>query len=139
MTAPAERLILAGLRAWALARLNEEPPETRVRAAISAVASDMAGVLFVGWMQAVERHASRAFAIGCLGCGHVSPDEQRLIHACGLAPVAFDLGEELLAPLQTNPLPAMTMARALNAALGDVGLVLPARLQGQGRPSATLH
>jgi hypothetical protein len=138
--APAERLILAGLRAWGLARLNAEAPQVRVRAAIGAASSDIAGALFVGWMEAVERHASRAFHLGCLGCGEASADEQRLVASCGLASVAYELGEALLAPLQTDPAPAMILARALSAALEADGLPLPARLESEPQPRpVTLH
>lgn len=137
--APAERLILAGLRAWALARMSREAPQERVRAAVGAVSSDAVGALFVGMMEALERHARRAFTVGCLGCGGASADEQRLVAACGLAPVAFDLGERLLAPLQTDPGPAMILARALNAALLADGLPLPARLETDPFAHPTIH
>jgi hypothetical protein len=139
-SAPAERLILAGVRAWGLARLSREAPQARVRAALSAVSSDAVGALFVGWMEAIERHARRAFHLGCLGCGRASADEQRLVAACGLAAMAYEAGEALLAPLQIDPGPAMILARALNAALEADGLPLPARLEiGSIEGALTVH
>ena len=127
----AERLILAGLRAWALGRIDGSDPQGPVRDAVAAATSDQVGALFVAWMQAVEQAARRALEISCLHCRGASLDEQRLVVACGLAPVAFEAGERLLRPLLVEARPAMVLARALNRALGAAGLPLPARLEGQ--------
>jgi hypothetical protein len=127
----AERLILAGLRAWALGRIEGGDPRGPVREAVSAAASDQAGALFVAWMQAVEQAARRTLEISCLHCRGASLDEQRLVVACGLAPVAFEMGEGLLQPLLVEARPAMVLARALNRALGACGLPLPVRLEGR--------
>lgn len=132
MTCPAapnaaERLILAGVRAWAMARMSREAPQEPVHRAVGSVTSDAAATLFVGWMEALERNASRALSLGCGQCGGLSMDEQRLITACGIAPIDLDTGQKLLEPLQIDPGPAMIMARALNAALAAIGLPLPAR------------
>ena len=129
---PAERLILAGVRAWAMARMSSEAPQEPVHRAVEAVASNTAATLFVGWMEALERNARRALTLGCGQCGGLSMDEQRLITACGIAPVDLDTGQRLLEPLQVDPGPAMIMARALNAALAAIGLPLPARLDADG-------
>lgn len=137
-----ERLILAGLRAWALGRIDGTDPQGPVRAAVAAAASDQVGALFVAWMQAVEQAARRALEISCLHCRGASLDEQRLVVACGLAPVAFEMGERLLQPLLVEARPAMVLARALNRALRLEGLPLPVRLESRpvDHPAAvTLH
>jgi hypothetical protein len=138
----AERLILAGLRAWAIGRIDGGDPQEPVRAALAAAASEQTGALFVAWMQAVEQAARRALQISCPHCRGASLDEQRLVVACGLAPVAFEMGERLLQPLLREPRAAMVLARALNRALRAAGLPLPVRLEGctvEHDQAQTLH
>ena len=64
----------------------------------------------------------------CPGCGGVSPDAQRLIVACGIAPVAPDMADAILSPLLVDTQLVVQMGRRLNAALAADGWSLPVRL-----------
>jgi hypothetical protein len=128
--APAERLLLWCMRAWATVRLSGERPQTSLIPMLSARASPRAAALFGAWMQAIEAGASRKLRIQCGACTILSPDEERLLLAAGLAPVAMEAGHGLLRPLLPDPEPTMALARALNRTLAADGWRLPARLSG---------
>lgn len=138
-----ERLILAGLRAWGHARLSGPQQSLVVQSALSVCASERVATFFAAFMEAVEATALRPIQIGCPHCDGLSMDEQRLIVACGISPVAFDLGQKVLAPILRDTETALVLARSLNGALAAEGLYLPARLtqhpamHGGHRP--TLH
>ncbi len=122
-----ERLLLAGLRAWGHARLTGPKPDGAVRLALSFCASERVATLFTAFMETVEATALRPIEIMC-HCRGLSTDEQRLVVACGIAPVAFDLGQSVLAPILRDTEAALVLARCLNSALAAEGLHLPARL-----------
>lgn len=138
--APAEHLLLSSLAAWAAARHAGEPPQPLLGAALTERASPRAAALFLAWVQAIEAGCVRPLCAHCADCGGLSDDLQRLVAACGLSPVAFEMGEALVAPLVRDPCQVMTLARALNAALAACGWPLPARLEpAADRTGRTLH
>lgn len=142
--APAERLLIASLLAWAQARRQGLPPQRALGALLAARASPRAAALFAAWAQAIEADSLRPLQAECPHCGGAGPDVQRLVAACGVAPVDLGLGERLIAPLVRDPAMVMILARSLNAALAASGWPLPARLgpppEGSaGEPPQTLH
>ena len=141
--APAERLLLWSIRAWASARRCGERPEPVIGAALGKRSSARAAALFSAWMQSVEAGASRPLQIQCAACADLCPDEARLLLACGLAPVAMDAGGDMLKPILADAEPAMALARVLNRVMASDGWKLPARLNfdfADVRPiSPTLH
>lgn len=138
---PGEKLLLTGLRAWAAARTSGETPQHRVLSAIASKSSNRAAALFSAWIQAVEADSLRPIQAECDHCGGAAPDLQRLVVACGVAPVAFEMGERLLEPLVSDPRAVMILARSLNAALASSGWPLPARLGSPSAPgrASTVH
>jgi hypothetical protein len=140
---PGERWLLSSMRGWASLRLAGERPQASMASTLADQASDRAATLFIAWMQAVEATLLRPIQIHHPGCNRISPDEQRLVAACGLAPIAPELGEELLGPLLLGAETVMVLGRMLNAALRAAGLYLPARLfhgsPGQPTGRMTLH
>ncbi len=94
----------------------------------AALGSPRVAGLFVAWMQAVEASSRRVLLIHCPHAPDMSADEQRLIAACGAAPVTEALGEILLQPLLLDCAAVMGLGKALNAALAIEGYPLPARL-----------
>lgn len=90
----------------------------------------------------MEAASFRPLQAECGHCGGVSTDLQRLVAACGLAPVALELAERLIEPLVSDSRMVVTLARALNAALASAGWPMPARLAagpGPSGPVRTLH
>jgi hypothetical protein len=137
-----ERLILAGLRAWGRCRCDGEPAEEHVRSALAEVSSERAAALFAALMQWLEQNGRRPVQIHCGAGRGYSPDEQRLVLACGVAAAAPKVARRLLEPLARQPEALMVLARALGGALAADGLALPVRLArspGFERPPATLH
>ena len=135
--APGENLLICSLRAWAAARCAGEPPQKPVTLALGKRTNPRVASLFVAWIQAIEASTRRPIRAECCSCGGAAPDLQRLVVACGVAPVALDLGEKLIAPLVSNPQAVMVLARSLNAALADAGWPLPARLGAPSDPGHT--
>lgn len=136
-----ERLLLAAVRSWALARRRGESPEAIVRPALSAASSERVGALFSAWMAAIEERAARPIEIRCLCNPCVSADERRLIVGCGVAAVAVERAQGLLgAMLNETEIPA-ALARALNGALAAEGWPLPARISTPARSATaqTVH
>ncbi|MET0274487.1 MAG: hypothetical protein ABW360_15985 [Phenylobacterium sp.] len=125
---PAERLMFWSLRAWASARHAGEPPQAPLGELLAAKTSARVAALFMAWVQAVEAASLRPIRGECPHCGGASGDLQRLVVACGIAPVAFELGERLLEPLVSDTRTVMVLARSLNAALAAAGWPLPARV-----------
>jgi len=139
---PGENLLICGVRAWAAARCAGEQPHRAVSDALSRRTNPQVAARFVAWIQAVEATTRRPIKAECACCGGAAPDVQRLVVACGVAPVAFEMGEKLIAPLVRDPRPVMVLARSLNAALAQAGWPLPARLGAPSEPGAagrTLH
>jgi len=139
---PGENLLICGLKAWAGARCAGEPPQRPVSQAMTQRTNPRVAALFVAWIQAIEGSTRRPLRAECPHCGGAAPDLQRLVVACGVAPVALDLGEKLIAPLVKDPQGVMMVARSLNAALAQAGWPLPARLGAPSEPGqahATLH
>lgn len=124
-----ERLLLSAMRQWATLRSAGERPNRVVAQALAFRSSNRVAGLFVAWMQSIEASLRRPIQVECPVCGGISTDEQRLVVACGLAGTATSVGEELLEPLLLDTQPAMTLARALNAALRVEGYPLPVRLR----------
>lgn len=138
---PGEQLLLSTFRTWAALRLSGLEPGPRVSRALAWRTSERTAALFTGWMKALEAACRRPLQLQCPRCGGASLDEQRLVVACGLAPVALDLGERLLEPLLADAGAVMILARALNASLAADGYPLPARLADTAPTEAppTLH
>lgn len=125
---PGEQLLLSTFRTWATLRISGREPEARVARALAWRTSERTAAMFTGWMKALEAACHRPFQLRCPRCGGASLDEQRLVVACGLAPVALDLGERLLEPMLADAGAVMILARALNASLAADGYPLPVRL-----------
>jgi hypothetical protein len=125
---PAERLLYLGIRGWVSARRQGAAPGELVGGAIARRTSGRAAALFTAWIQAVEAGGLRPIEIQCADCGGVSQDEQRLVIACGGAPVAFDEAQALLEPLVRDAQAITVLGRALNFALAQAGWRLPCRL-----------
>ncbi|WP_293345404.1 hypothetical protein [Phenylobacterium sp.] len=139
---PGENLLICGLRAWAAARCAGEAPHRPVSQALIQRTNPRVAALFLAWIQAVEASRLRPICAECCECGGAAPDLQRLVVACGVAPVAFELGEKLIAPLVSDPQQVMILARSLNAALARAGWPLPARLGAPSEPGEahrTIH
>lgn len=140
--APGENLLLSGLRVWAAARCSGDRPHGPLSKALAQRTSPRVAALFLAWVQAIEAASLRPIHAECPHCGGAGADIQRLVVACGVAPVALDVGERLIAPLVSEPRPVMVLARSLNAALAGAGWPLPARLGEPSEPGAahrTLH
>lgn len=140
--APGENLLICGLKAWAAARCAGEPPHRPLSEALSRRTNPRVAALFLAWVQAIEASSLRPLRAECPHCGGAAADVQRLVVACGVAPVALDMGEKLIAPLVSDPRPVMVLARSLNAALAQAGWPLPARLGAPSEPGEahrTLH
>lgn len=140
--APGENLLICGLKAWAAARCAGEPPHRPLSEALSRRTNPRVAALFLAWVQAIEASSLRPLRAECPHCGGAAADLQRLVVACGVAPVAQDLGEMLIAPLVSDPGLVMALARSLNAALARAGWPLPARLGAPSEPGEahpTLH
>lgn len=138
---PAERLLLAGLRTWARARVDGAAPHGFVRAGFASVASPRTAALFTAFMDRLERHCLRPLEVHFPCCSAYSADEQRLVLACGVCRVAGDIAEQLLRPLVDDPIPLLALSRSLNASLASEGLDLPVRLLDEvaTQPDHTLH
>lgn len=139
---PAERLLLGCLRSWATGREEGHTPHRAIAQALAWRTSSQVATLFLAWAQAIETGSVRPLVVECPGCGGIAPDLQRLVLACGLAPVADGLGRRLLEPLIAEPAAVMGLARQLNAALAASGWPMPARLPSTPHAlpaSATVH
>ncbi|MDP3173493.1 MAG: hypothetical protein Q8M88_03555 [Phenylobacterium sp.] len=123
-----EKLLLFAIRGWAAMRQAGERPHDQLAAAIAQRASSRTAALFIAWIQAVESASRRPIRIQCACCGGMSNDEQRLVLATGVAPIAMDMGERLLEPITLDAREVMVLGRALGASLAAAGLPLPARL-----------
>ncbi|MBA4793743.1 hypothetical protein [Phenylobacterium sp.] len=143
-----EQLVLAGCRYWASLRLAGQEPQGPVRSLVAARASDRAAALFVAMMESLEKQTRRPLDFRCGGCAGYSPDEQRLVVACGISRIDMQTARALLTPLVHQPEPVVVFARAVNMVLAHEGLDLPVRLSdpkpqirpGAARPAgATLH
>jgi hypothetical protein len=138
--APAERLLLCALHSWVNA--DDAVKRRALTATLSDLTSPRVGALFLAWMQEVEAARLRPLTPSCRGCSGFGPDLQRLVVACGAAPVAFEAGEKLLQPLLADAASTMVLARSLNGAMAACGWRLPVRLAAppHGLPStATRH
>lgn len=138
--APGERLLIGALQVW-IGR--GEGRRTLVRA-LAWRTSRRVAAAFAAWMGAVEAASLGPLAAVCPHCGGASQEVQRLVVACGLAPVDLELGAQLIAPLVREADSVMVLARLLNAALAEAGWPLPARLsapppQPQALAQRTLH
>ena len=133
---PGENLLICSLRAWAAARCAGEMPHRALSRALTQRTNPRVAALFLAWIQAVEASTLRPIVAECSECGGAAPDLQRLVVACGVAPIDLRMGEALIAPLVSDPQQVMVLARSLNAALAQAGWPLPARL---GAPSEPGH
>ena len=129
-----ERLLVGAVIVWAAARRGRQTPNRAVADVLAQRAGPRVAALFVAWIQSVEAACLRPMETECPGCGGVGLDLQRLVVACGVAPVDMDVGEQLLAPLVSDPAGVMTLARGLNAAMAQAGWPLPARLHSPAEP-----
>ena len=138
---PAERLLLAGIRVWGRLRVDGRRPHDTVRAGIELVASQRTAALFVAFMDRYERACLKSLEVHCPCCPGYSADEQRLVLACGVGPVAEDVARRLLQPLVSDSAPLLAIGRSLNASLAADGLELPVRLADEPfeRETRVLH
>jgi hypothetical protein len=134
---PAEKLLIVSLRAWSTVRRQGRSPHALIAPALARRTSARAAAMFAAWVQAVEAAARRPLRPDCDCCGGAPVDLQRLVVACGLAPLDLDLGAEILAPVVHDAEAVMVLARSLNGALADCGWRLPVRLSEPER--RTLH
>ena len=125
---PAERLLFASLRGWGGLRAAGRRPHDEIVPLLTRKASARTSALFVAWMHAIEAACRAPLKIQCPGCGGVSADAQRLIVACGIAPVAPDMAHAMLAPLLIDTQLVIQVGRRLNASLAADGWIMPARL-----------
>ncbi|MEW5684096.1 MAG: hypothetical protein AB1942_04180 [Pseudomonadota bacterium] len=125
---PTENLLFAALRGWASARIGGARPHPAVTSALARRTSPRSASLFIAWAQAVEKVSRRPLQLTCPGCGGVSTDAQRLIVACGVAPVDPMIAEALLNPILRDPTAVVLLGRSLNASLAADGWRLPVRL-----------
>lgn len=135
--APGERLLLAALQAWAAARSTGERPNDQVTARLARKTSPRTAALFTAWIQAIEAGSRRPIEVECPGCGDISADLQRLVVACGVAPVSLEIAEALLAPLVSETHAIALLGRSLGVALDRDGWRLPVRLH-QAEPVAAV-
>ncbi|MDZ4372059.1 MAG: hypothetical protein U1C74_11615, partial [Phenylobacterium sp.] len=124
--APAERLLFAGIQAWARLRISGQRPHQAVAIALARKVSGRTASLFVAWIQAVEADSRRPLSLTCPDCGGVSTDAQRLIVACGAAPTDWALAHALLEPILHHPDLVIDLSQTLNRALAAEGWPLPA-------------
>ncbi|CAN7338122.1 hypothetical protein LJR219_001872 [Phenylobacterium sp. LjRoot219] len=115
--APAERLLIASFRDWAFAREAGRSPHDAMPAGLAAHAGSAAAACFFALVRALEAISLRPLEVACRHCGGASTDLQRLVVACGVAPVNPRLGEQLLAPLVSDPRFVVRLGRGLNLAL----------------------
>jgi hypothetical protein len=142
LMAPAERLLLGSLRGWAAGRLEGHVPHQAVANALAWRTSGQVAAIFLSWVQAIEAGCRRPIQADCPECGGASVDLQRLVIACGVAPVDAELSARLLEPLVTDPVQMMLLSQRLNRAFAASGWPLPARLPAGHQPAApppTLH
>ncbi|MCC7268204.1 MAG: hypothetical protein IT546_12840 [Caulobacteraceae bacterium] len=138
---PAERLLLTGIRVWGRLRVEGRCPHETVRAGLELVASPRSAALFVAFMDRYERACLKPLEVHCPCCPGYSADEQRLVLACGVGPVAGDIARRLLQPLVSDAAPLLAIGRSLNASLAADGLELPVRLADEPaeREARVLH
>ena len=134
---PGERLLLASLRGWAGARVAGEAPHAPIRAGLARATSPRTAALFVALMDSLEAGCLRPLEIHRACCPGYSTDEQRLVLACGICPVADDIAAALLRPLVADAAPMLVLARSLNAALATDGFDLPVRLLDEVAEAST--
>jgi hypothetical protein len=141
--APSERLLLTALQAWAGAGGSEPVRPEELARVIAWRTSARVAAVFTAWLHAIEAARVRPIEAQCPGCGGPSTDVQRLVVACGIAPVDAALGERLIEPLVSDAHAVMVLGRFLNTALAAAGWPLPARLCGPcaagPSPGAVLH
>jgi hypothetical protein len=126
--APAERLLLASLRAWFALRRDGRPPYPLIAPTFAYKTSGRSAAMFAAWVQAAESASSRPLEVDCSHCGGASSDMQRLVISCGLAPLDPALGAELIAPFVFDAEPVMVLGRTLNRTLAACGWRVPVRL-----------
>ena len=134
---PAERLLLTAIRVWARLRVDGRGPHDTVRAGLELVASQRSAALFIAFMDRYERACLKPLEVHCPCCPGYSADEQRLVLACGVGPVAGDIARRLLQPLVSDAAPLLAIGRGLNASLAADGLELPVRLADEPRERET--
>jgi hypothetical protein len=134
-----EQLVLAGLRAWARARMEGEEPRALIRPSLIHVASRPVATVFVAMMESIEREAARAMQIHCVACSGYSQDEQRVVLACGVAQAAPEVAMQLLGPLVKACEAPFLLARTLNVALANAGYPMPVRMWDEHETPATVH
>lgn len=136
-----ERWLLGMLRRWAGLRRADERPQAIMSGAFADRVPARVCAQFAAWIQAVEAELTRSLRVQHPGCAGISDDEQRLILACGLAPIAPDLGHALLRTMVGETGLVMGLGRILNSSLSGAGLSLPARMLDTPlrTPAPTLH
>lgn len=134
---PAERLLLTGIRVWGRLRVEGARPHEAVRSGLELVASPRTAALFTAFMDRFERACLKPLEVHRPCCPGYSADEQRLVLACGVGPVAQDLAWRLLQPLVNDAAPLLAIGRSLNASLAADGLELPARLADEPADAET--
>jgi hypothetical protein len=124
---PAEALLLEGLRRWAGAARQGQPPLPAMRAPFVAEDVPEAAEMLDALLRCLAK--VRPLAIGCLPCPHLVGDEPALVLACALAqrgarPEGLAAFSRLLPPMQAYA--AMGHAVMLGCRLRRAGLLLAA-------------
>lgn len=145
---PGERLLLWMLRQWVAARVLGEEPRSRLAAHAGPFISPRGAAAFVLLMTTVEERVRRPLCVSPPACLGYASDEQHLVTACGVSPVAPDIAARLLGELVLAPRVAAAAIRVLNFSFAREGLHFPLRLYDMGgatgdclelSPRPTLH
>ena len=124
-----ERVLLWMLRQWVTARLLSQEPGERLSREAGGLVSGRVTSAFILMMTTIEGQVRRPLRIAAPCRQGYADDEQRLITACGLCPVAPEMANRLLESLVTTPEAVIVTARFLNMALAHEALALPLRFE----------
>ena len=117
------------MRVWVLGLRGAVDATGRIRRMAVQLDSGEAAPFIEGFMFALQHGATRSLAVGCVGCPRITPDEQTLLEALGLAQERRTF--EALLSLRGILTPegaraALTSAEGIGTALARVGRFLPA-------------
>jgi hypothetical protein len=131
-----ERILLWMMRQWATARMLDQDPAARVSFYALSLTSAACVSLAVQLMLVIEQNVRRPLRIRQPQCLHYDGDEQSLVVACGLSPVAPDMAAHLLEDLVTAPPLVTAMLRAVNCTFSLAEHDLPVRMRQGPEPAA---
>lgn len=126
---PEQGALIWCMRAWVRSLRCELDTDPRIQGVLGALGAPDAAPYLEGFMFAVGNGATRTIAVQCACCPAVSPDEQLLLDALGLAQEQrpFEALLRLRACLSPEGArAALRSAGGIGAALARVGCFLPA-------------